>query len=263
MPSEIPSFLEITPFGPYCKLCNEPLTIQKGISNHGKKFHPDVSFKNATIIREVNNKLTKLRNVHSDDLTLFLKDTNSAQMVWFCIGCFTAFNKTSNYKRHLEVRNNNCTGEISGKVACYPTICGRLGPKICIATVSLATPTLVSVGTDVSSLTDTQSKLMVSTNHLIDASSKVPPALMTTQDDAAAILLPFVRADEDVRDLSLIYYPMLCPGFEGKIRNFIGYSEKNSVEDPILTNWIETGRLWLTNYAAGPREVVQNWKLEL
>ena len=57
----IPSFVTVTPFGPYCNLCDVPLSVQKGIFNHGKESHPDFSFKNASVVREVQNKITTLR----------------------------------------------------------------------------------------------------------------------------------------------------------------------------------------------------------
>ena len=222
-----------------------------GILNHGKTYHPEFSFKNASVVREVQNRIISLRKQHSSNLTQFLTDTQKGQLVWFCCDCFSAFTKTSNYKRHLEIRNNNCSDSRSWKVDCYPTICGRIGPKKCIMPGSALTPTIVSVGTDVSTLTDGHSQSSALKIFPIDSSSKVPPALMTTLDEACAFLSPFVRPDEDVNDLALIYYPLLCHGFEGKIRQYLEYSERNIVEDPILTNWIQSGRLWLSNYAAG------------
>lgn len=251
MLDEIPSFVKITPFGAYCHLCVEPLTIQKGIFNHGKSFHSDILFKNATVIRQVQRKLAKLRNVHSMDLTQFLKESGTVQMVYFCSGCFTSFTKTSNYKRHMEVRDNNCSVGILGKVACYPTICGRLGPKSCGTQATLATTTIVPIETVGIDFTEPLLQTDPTTATEAILTSMVPAALMITQDEAAEFLAPFVRDDENVSDLTLIYYPLLRPGFEGIIRHYLGYSMSQLADEPILTNWIEAGRLWLTCYAAG------------
>ena len=115
--SGIPSFLGITPFGPYCKLCNESLSIQKGIANHGKEKHPKDNFKVSVVIRVVHQRLKFLRDLHADDLTPFLTEEKSKNATWFCPVCFSVFTKACNYNRHLEVRNkNSCLGGSGGKI---------------------------------------------------------------------------------------------------------------------------------------------------
>jgi hypothetical protein len=86
---------------------------------------------------------------------------------------------------------------------------------------------------------------------VVENSTKVPTTLLTTQEQASEILAPFVRPDEDVRDLSLIYYPLLAPGFEGKMKEYLSFSTPQAGEDGILLRWLEAGREWLANYAAG------------
>lgn len=248
----VPSFVDITPFGPYCKLCSVSLAVQKGIFYHGRDNHPEVFFKNILVVREVQRKMTYLRDLHSGDFSPFLTNLNCGRDIWFCKICFVTFMRESNYKRHLEARKNICKSNEGAKMVCYPTICGRFGPKNYIPTVPTSTPNIISgSGTDLSSLTESSLNVSIMQTIAVDSSTKVPPALMTTHDEAAAILAPFVRPDEDVRDLSLIFYPLLNPGFEGKMKQYLAYSSAELIEDQILTNWIDAGRLWLRNYAAG------------
>lgn len=246
----IPSFIDVTPFGPYCKLCDVPLAVQRGIFHHGKKAHPEISFKNASVVRECLRKIDSLRSTHSNDLSSFLKESSLAQTMWFCTVCFVAHNRKSNFQRHFELRSNTCSGGISGQIDCYPTICGRFGPKSCNIPVAAVTPRILTIGTAHSTVTET-SLPAIAQNLNAKSSSKVPSALMITQDDAISILTPFVRADENVSDLCLIYYPLLNPGFEGTMREYLAYSASQPDEDILLSNWIEAGRLWLTKYAAG------------
>ena len=134
MSDELPSFLGVTPFGVYCKTCkNQSLSIQRGILLHSKEFHRDESeFKNTTVVREVHRQMRILQKLHANDLSTFLTDQPSPHPMWFCTGCFSAFNKSCNYHRHLGVRNNSsCVGAFGGKMSCYITICHRVGPKTC------------------------------------------------------------------------------------------------------------------------------------
>ncbi len=262
MSEELPSFLGITPFGPYCVPCNESLSIQTGILTHGKEFHPESRFKNARVIREVQRRMETLRYTHADDLSSFLTDQPATGPTWFCTACFRSFANLFNYERHLE-RNKDCSARRlgGGKLECYVTICGRLGPKSCtsikstfIATTATASgSTIVSYGSTVSSLTDSIFQSSISKNNtlVVETSSKVPTTLLTTQDQASQILAPFVRPDEDVCDLSLIFYPILSPGFEGTMKQFLTYSSHQGGEDGILFKWIEAGREWLGKYAGG------------
>jgi hypothetical protein len=47
----------------------------------------------------------------------------------------------------------------------------------------------------------------------------------------STILAPLVRPDEDVNELSLFYLPILAPGFEGKMKEFLSYSSHQAGED--------------------------------
>jgi hypothetical protein len=138
---------------------------------------------------------------------------------------------------------------------CYVTICGRVGPKTSNnrAATPLSTLTIVSEGTAISTLTDnpTQSSSSQSSVLVVDPRSKVPATLLSTQSEASAILKPFVRPDEDVEVLCMIYYPLLTPGFEGKMKEFLAFSSSQPAEDGILFKWLEAGREWLGKYAAG------------
>jgi hypothetical protein len=135
---------------------------------------------------------------------------------------------------------------------CYITICGRVGPKNFTTIIPTAsTSTVVSSGSTVSTLTDSIFQSAINKCLVVETSSKVPTTLLTTQEQASQILAPFVRPDEDVRDLSLIYYPLLAPGFEGKMKEYLSFSAPQPAEDGILFKWLEAGREWLGNYAAG------------
>ncbi len=129
MSTFLPSFVGISPFGAYCQTCDIPLSLEKGIAEHGKKFHPDIPFKNAIAVREIKQQIKHLRELHSRNLSAFLVPGATSQHAWFCTVCFSSFTKASNFKRHLEVRNNSCSDTYSARQQCYPTICGRLGPK--------------------------------------------------------------------------------------------------------------------------------------
>ena len=157
MSDEIPSFLGVTPFGVYCKTCKLSLSIERGILGHGKVFHVDEPFKNAIVVREVHRQMKVLRELHSNDLSPFLTDKPSAHPTWFCSGCFSAFSKSCNFNRHLEVRVDSCFGASGGKMECFETICGRLGPKSCdrvMLPVSTSKATIVSAGNKVAMFTD-------------------------------------------------------------------------------------------------------------
>lgn len=253
MSDEIPSFLDITPFGPYCSVCNESLSIQTGILTHGKKVHPDCVFKNATVIREIQRRMEILRNLHARDLSPFLTERVVKEATWFCPVCFGVFSRGNNYDRHLERRGNACCGSLGGKMVCYVTICGRVGPKSCDRTIKTtgSAVTLVSNGSTISTLTDSISQLSNNKSLAVENSSTVPTTLLATLEEASVILAPFIRPDEDVHDLTLIYYPLLRPGFEGKMKEFISFSTSQAGEDGVLFKWLEAGRNWLGNYAAG------------
>ena len=255
MSNEIPSFLGITPFGPYCKLCNVPLSVQKGILAHGKERHPDISFKNGIVIREVNRQMECLRDLHANDLAPFLTETPSKRPTWFCSACFSAFAKSGNYNRHLELRKNACLGASGGKMPCFVSICGRLGPKSCNrgTTPSVSNFTIVTQGTSVTStLTDSICRSSMKKKGLaVDNSTEVPDTLLTTEEKGCAILAPFVRPDENVRDLFFIYLPLLSPGFDGTMKEFLSYSAPQREEDGVLYKWLQAGREWLGSYAGG------------
>lgn len=248
---EVPSFVGVTPFGPYCIVCNESLALQAGILSHGREFHPECDFKNATVVREVQRRMLTLRSEHAHDLSSFLTHQSTTEPIWFCTVCYRSFSKGSNYHRHLE-RNKECLGHLGGKIDCYVTICGRLGPKSCTTIMSnTSTSTIVSKGSTVSTLTDSFFKSSINMALVVESSSKVPTTLLTTHEQARQILEPFVRSDENAHDLALIYYPLLAPGFEGKMKEFVSYSNSQAGEDGILFKWLEAGREWLENYAAG------------
>ena len=254
MSEEIPSFVGVTPFGVYCKICNLSLSIERGIINHGKDMHSKGDFKNAVVVREVHRQIKILREIHANDLTPFLTSRPSRHPTWFCTNCFSVFTKSCNYTRHFEMRTySSCAGRSGGKMPCYETICGRLAPKSCnLVNAPVSTLTIASEVSTVSMLTDIP-PFQASCNKalVVDPDTKVPAPLLTTQDNATKILAPFVRPDEDSRDLSLIYYTLLGPGFEGKMREFLQYSARQAEEDGILYNWLQAGRTWLDNYAAG------------
>jgi hypothetical protein len=245
-----PPFLDVTPFGPYCKVCNVPLSIQAGILAHGKEVHPECHFKNATVIRDVQRHIDILRKTHANDLTPFLTNQRCTDPTWFCTGCFRSFSKGFNYTRHLE-RNKDCSNHHGGKMDCYLTICGRIGPKSYIVLPITSTSTIVSTESTVSTLTMPTLQSTIDKSMVVKTSSKVPPTLLTTREQADEILSPFVRPDEDVHELSLIYLPILAPGFEGKMKEMLSYSSFQTGEDGILFKWLDAGREWLGKYAAG------------
>jgi len=73
-------------------------------------------------------------------------------------------------------------------------------------------------------MTDNPSQASTNQILVVEPRSKVPATLLTTEEEACAYLAPFVRPDEDVRDLCMIYYPLLASGFEGKMKEFLSYS---------------------------------------
>ena len=249
-----PDFLLVSPFGPFCRECCIPLSVERGIYSHGKTSHPMVSIKNASLVREVKRQMTELRIRHSNDLSPFLQPGSKAKEMWFCAGCFVAYGKLSNYKRHFESRcNKDCVDHGDKKMFCYDTICGRFGPATCtlldMSAAVLPPPSIITNGTTISSLSHSQGAVTI---HDASSNCKVPPALMTTEDEANKILEPFVRQDENVTTLSLIFLPLLSPAFEGTMREYIQYSNQQSTEEDIVLNkWINAGKLWLTKYAAG------------
>ena len=150
MSTYIPSFVRVSPFGPYCHHCNVPLSIERGVYKHGKDTHPNVSFINAFAVRGIKSTMSNLRNKYSNDLSTFLKVEQNSKQLWFCFVCFTSFHNKSNYSRHLRGRNTNCATIQGCKTACFPTVCGRMGPQLAI---TASQPTIVSVGTTINSLT--------------------------------------------------------------------------------------------------------------
>ena len=153
MSDELPPFLGVTPFGPYCKVCNISLSIKTGILTHGKEVHAECHFKNATVIRDVYRRMSLLRNSNAGDLSPFLTTQCATDPTWFCTGCFRSFANAFNYSRHLE-RNNECQGHLGGRMECYVTICGRVAPKNYTIVSTKSTSTIVSSASTVSTLTD-------------------------------------------------------------------------------------------------------------
>ena len=115
----------------------------------------------------------------------------------------------------------------------------------------MSTLTFASEGIAVSTITDSSSQAAINQILAVEPRSKVPATLLTTEEEACAILSPYVRSDEDVHDLCMIYYPLLAPGFDGKMKEFLAYSANQPAEDGILFKWLEAGREWLGKYAAG------------
>lgn len=220
---------------------------------HGKTCHPGDEFTNGVVVREVQRQMKVLRELHADDLSPFLTDKLSLQPTWFCTKCFSGYAKAGNYNRHLVMRGSTCAGAIGGRMTCYQTICGRNAPRSCnqLPNTPVATLTIVSESTTVSTLTDHHTQASTNQSLVVEPSSKVPATLLTTEEEACAILSPFVRADEDVRDLCMIYYPLLTHGFEGTMKEYLSYSANQPAEDGILFKWLEAGREWLGKYAAG------------
>jgi len=255
MTQEIPDFVMITPFGPYCGVCKISLTIERGMLTHGQQIHPDDVFKNAKTIRAVKKTMSDLRLLYSSDLSTFLHMDKPPKQLWFCTTCFITFQKFGNYDRHLGGRNQVCNAENGAKMLCFPTICGRMGPQCTFVgpvTEDPATPTTISVATTISSLTGNSTSSL----KLIAVSSVVPEMLMTSLTEAVQFLLPFVRPDEDAEDLVSIFHPLLTPAFEGKMKQNVEFFMEKPNGEPILDKWIETGRLWLTDYAKIHRDNV-------
>ena len=250
MSVELPFFLGVTPFGPYCTVCKDSLSLKTGILIHAKKVHPECDFKNAVVFSEVQRRMLILRNNHAGDLSPFLTKQPTKHPTWFCSVCYQSFSRGFNYERHLE-RNRECLPHLGGRMDCYVTICKRVGPKNFTSLSTASSSTVLSHGSTVSTLTDSIFRSSINNSMVMETSSKVPATLLTTQEQACHILAPFVRPDEDVRDLALIYYPLLSPGFEGKMKELLSFSSPQAGEDGILFKWIEAGREWLGNYAAG------------
>ena len=249
----VPSFVRLTPFGPYCGECNVTLSIEKGILRHAQERHPsESSFKNAVVIRSVKDDMKVLRERHCDDFSDFLKTGFAPESLWFCSVCFLPFGRKANYQRHIESRNGFCSTSTGGQMALFPTICGRKGPKsISLVSPILqregAPPSVITAGSSVSSLTFTNVSRILSQQVV---SLRIPSTLMHTHDEAVKILSPFVRQDEDPYEMSLIYLPLLGPAFEGTIRQYLFFTKRQPDEPPVLTKWMEAGSLWLNNYAA-------------
>lgn len=252
MSEEIPAFLGITPFGVYCKLCNnQSLSIQRGILLHSKEFHlDDGEFKNATVVREVHRQMKMLRDSHSTDLTPFLTEKPSPHPTWFCTGCFASFNKSCNFSRHRDLHSSSCFGG-GGKMNCFVTICGRLGPKSCSPTTLTIVSEGITTGTTVSTITHSRSNSSTNNHLVVETDSKVPVPLLTTKQQAISMLEPFVRPDEEASKLYEIYLPLLNSGFEGTMKEYLSYSASQPAEDAILFNWLKAGRIWLEKYAGG------------
>lgn len=244
MVPNIPSFVRLTPFGPYCGICEINLSIEKGILNHGRTFHSDTSFKNAVVVRAVKSEIENLQSIHADDLSLFLKLDQKPEVLWFCNVCFLSFFKRSNYYRHLAGRYSKCGNSNGRELVCFPTVCGRKGPKKVLRTCPAPRTTIVEVIGEASNHTVTNATVSTC------ISVEVPATLMQSHDEAIRMITPFVRSDETASDLSLIYLPLLGPSFEGTIREFLQFSSKQSLEDPVLSNWLKAGEIWLTKYAA-------------
>jgi hypothetical protein len=154
----------------------------------------------------------------------------------------------------VAARDSTCGASQGGKMPCFESICGRLGPKSCkglVTSTPMSTLTFVSEGIAVSTITDSSSQASINQILAVEPRSKVPATLLTTEEEACAILSPYVRSDEDVHDLCMIYYPLLAPGFDGKMKEFLAYSANQPAEDGILFKWLEAGREWLGKYAAG------------
>ena len=193
MSDELPSFLGITPFGPYCTKCKFSLFIAKGIEKHATDFHPDENFKNSIVVREVHRQMKLLRELHANDLTPFLTERTSRHPTWFCTVCFSAFNKSCNYHRHVAARDSTCGGSQGGKMPCFESICGRLGPKSCkglVTSTPMSTLTFASEGIAVSTITDSSSQAAINQILAVEPRSKVPATLLTTEEEACAILSP-------------------------------------------------------------------------
>ena len=221
-------------------MCNESLSIQTGILNHGKEKHPECNFKNAAIVRQVQQRMLILRSTHADDLSTFLTSERAKEPAWFCNGCFKNFSYKHCYERHLE-RSKGCSLDPvgGGKPECYVTICGRVGPKSCRSVSPTCASTIMSHGTSVSTLTDSIFRSSsINKALIVDTSTKVPSTLLTTQEQASEILAPYVRPDENANDLCLIYYPLLSPGFVGTMKQFVSYSASKAGEDGVLTKWL-------------------------
>ena len=183
--------------------CARILSLKTGILVHGKKVHPECDFKNPSVVCEVQRRMVALRNNHAGDLSPFLTNQPIKDPTWFCTGCFTSFSRGFNYERHLE-RNQACSRHLGGRMDCYVTICKRVGPKNFTILSNASTSTVVSHGSTVSTLTDSIFRSSINNSMVLEISSKVPATLLTTQEQACQILAPFVRPDEDVRDLALI-----------------------------------------------------------
>jgi hypothetical protein len=224
------------------------LSVEKGIFQHGKESHPEFSFKNASVVREVKDQMQMLRCRYACDYSTFLKTDSEPEDFWFCSICFIPFAKHSNYQRHLELRRGKCSnGKGDKKRQLYSTICGRKGPRFIVD--SSERP--VMVGTTAGGSLSSKSHVFIGPSEAI-VSSTVPAQLMYSHEEATQLLAPFVRKDEDPSDLSLIYFPLRGPSFEGTMRQYLTYTHtKATTDEPVLHKWLEAARTWLTDYAAG------------
>ncbi len=221
MSNAIPSFIDVTLFGSYCKPCSIPLAVEKGILQHGKARCPEISIQNAFVVRAVKGKIANLRIGHAHDYSPFLKMEQDTHYSWFCTVCFALFLKASNYKRHIEGHDNSCMSVNTAKVGCFPTICGCMGQISCTVPSVVSTQSHLSSVSTLSTRTTQDSALPVLLHCHTAASTNVLPPLMTTQDEAITYLSPFVQSDEDVCDLALIYYPLLDPSFKGTMKEYL------------------------------------------
>ncbi len=72
MVDEIPTFVQVSPFGPYCGDCNVTLSLEKGIGKHAKDAHPENIFHNATVVRAVKGQMICLQKIYCNDFSSFI-----------------------------------------------------------------------------------------------------------------------------------------------------------------------------------------------
>lgn len=251
--SSIPSFVRLTPFGPYCWECNTTLSLEKGVTCHAKEFHPkECSFRNAVVVRSIKDELKSLRERHRDDYSCFLECHSVPESLWFCSVCFLSFGRNANYLRHLQSRNGYCSTSTGGRMDLYPTICGRKGPRSLVLVPNVqppadGMPSVVNVSSTVSSLTFSHLSQLFPQEVV---SQEVPAPLLQTPKELSDYLSPFLRPDEDGPTISMLYSPILGPAFEGMMREYVTYSKPMPDEPVALTKWIEAGTTWLNDYAA-------------
>ena len=133
-------FIAVTPFGCYCYLCDEKISLFKqAIREHWDARHPPIGRVEAAL-REITARIRSLRFSEHGDYSIFIRRESAGVERWFCRNCIQTFQNRSNSNRHLigvgggkripEWRRTQraCVAGDVCFVMCYETKCGSYAP---------------------------------------------------------------------------------------------------------------------------------------